>query len=120
MSIIDNAKEIASLVQKLGDVNLYRKIVELEGEIVELTRENRELAEKLAEVSRSQSIIENLDFDAPFYATPDGSGLYCTRCVEADRRAVHVAKTAELQSGRRVYVCPQCKSKYVDMRVRAR
>lgn len=116
MSIIDNAKEIASLVQKLGDIDLYRKIVELEGEIIELTRENRQLTEKLAEVSRSQSIIEKLRFDAPFYVTGDGSELYCARCIESDHRAVHVAKMADLELRRRVYLCPQCKSKYVDMR----
>ena len=36
MSIIDNVKEIANLVQKLGDMELNRKIVELEGEIIEI------------------------------------------------------------------------------------
>jgi hypothetical protein len=37
MSILDDAKELVSLVQKVGDRELYRKIVELEGEIVEMS-----------------------------------------------------------------------------------
>ncbi len=116
MSIIDNAKEIASLVQKLGDIDLYRKIVELEGEIIELTREKRQVEERLADIQRNQEIIQKLHFDSPFYATEGGAELYCARCVESDRRAVHVVKTGELEMGRRVYLCPQCKSKYGDMR----
>ena len=116
MSIIDNAKEIASLVQKLGDIDLYRKIVELEGEIIELTKEKRQLDEKLSEITRSQVIIDKLHFDAPFYTNADSSELYCARCIESDRRAIHVAKLGELEMRRRVYLCPQCKSKFTDMR----
>lgn len=97
MSIIDNAKEVALLVQKLGDIDLYRKIVELEGEIIELTREKRQLEEKPVDIQRSQEIIQKLHFDSPFYATEDGTELYCARCVESDYRAVHVVKTGELE-----------------------
>lgn len=116
MSIIDNAKEIASLVQKLGDIELYRKIVELEGEIIELTRDKRQLEDRLADIQRSQEIIQKLRFESPFYVTDREGELYCARCVESDRRAIHVVKTAELEMRRRVYICPHCKSKYVDMR----
>src|SRR3989304_597949 len=106
MSIIDNAKEIASLVQKLGDIDLYRKIVELEGEIIELTKEKRQVEERLADIQRSQEIIQKLHFDPRVYATEGGAELYGARCVESDRRAVHVVKTGELEIGRRVYLCP--------------
>lgn len=116
MSIIDNAKEIATLIQKLGDIELYRKIVELEGEIIELTREKRQLEEKLTDTRRSQEIIQHLHFDSPFYANADGSELYCARCIESDGRAIHIAKTGEREMRRQVYLCPQCKSKYVDTR----
>jgi hypothetical protein len=116
MSIIDNAKEIASLVKKLGDIDLYRKIVELEGEIIELTKEKRQLDEKLADITRSKVIIDELHFDAPFYTNVDNTELYCARCIEADRRAIHVVKQGELEMRRRVYLCPQCKSKFADVR----
>ncbi len=43
MGITDNAEEIADLIKKVGDIELYRKIVELEGEIVDLTRQKRSL-----------------------------------------------------------------------------
>lgn len=55
MGTIENAKEIADLAKKIGDADLYRKIVEREGEVIDLTREkrtpenhNEDLKEKLA------------------------------------------------------------------------
>lgn len=116
MGIIDNAKEIASLVKKIGDIELYKKIVELESEIIELTREKRLFEEKLAGITLSQAIIETLHFETPFYTNADGSELFCARCIEADRQAFHVAKTGELDMKRRVYFCPQCKSRFADTR----
>lgn len=116
MSIIENAKEIASLVKKVGDIELYRKIVELEGEIVELTREKRELEDALATYKRNSKVIDDLKFDAPFYTDATGNDLYCARCIEADQRAIHLAKTPDLKMRRRVWLCPQCKIEYVDMR----
>lgn len=116
MSIIDNAKEIASIVKKLGDIDLYKKIVELEGEIIELTKQKRQLDEELADITRSKVIIDELRFDAPFYTNVDNTELYCARCIEVDRRAIHVVKQGELEMRRRVYLCPQCKSKFADVR----
>lgn len=55
MGTIENAKEIADLAKKIGDADLYRKIVEREGEVIDLTRDkrtpenhNEDLKEKLA------------------------------------------------------------------------
>lgn len=116
MSIIDNAKEVASLVKKLGDIELYRKIVELEGEIIELTREKRELEDTVSQLQASQIVISQLEFDSPFYRNADGSELYCARCIESEGRAIHLAKEAELKMRRRVWSCPQCKNQFVDLR----
>ena len=114
--ITDNAKEIASLIKKIGDIELYRKIVDLESEIIELTREKKQFEEKLTEITNSQAIIKTLRFDSPFYTNSDGSELFCARCIEGERKAIHVTKTGELEMRRRVYFCPQCKSKFADMR----
>ena len=50
MSIINRIKDIADLIKKLNDIELYRKIVELEGDIIELTRINRDLEERVSEL----------------------------------------------------------------------
>ena len=116
MSIIDNAKEVVTLVQKLDDIELYRKIVELEGEIIELTRVNRELEENIKKYHKNSEVISKLKFDSPFYITEDGSELYCAKCIESEQLPIHLAKTTELKMRRRVWMCPQCKTEYADTR----
>jgi hypothetical protein len=75
MSTLENLKEIADLVKKLGNIELYRKIVELEGEVIELTRENPDLKERL----RFKS--DDFEFRNPFWydrARPDRP--LCAKC----------------------------------------
>jgi hypothetical protein len=43
MSVVNGAKEIAELVKKYNDIPLYHKIVELQGQVVELATERLQL-----------------------------------------------------------------------------
>lgn len=93
MSIINNAKEIADLIQKLGNIELYRKIVELEGQIIELTRENHASREQVEELIRQLSIKGKLQFERKLYWLIDGQtkdGPFCQRCYDVDRKLVRL------------------------------
>lgn len=46
MSIVDHAKEIADLVKKYNDQDLYEKIITLREEILTLRQDNLELREE--------------------------------------------------------------------------
>jgi hypothetical protein len=90
MSIIDNAKEIADLIKKVGDIDLYRKIVELQGELVQLSNRNFELEKKCAElqasVDRKKALrhLRSLVFE-------DGDAVpFCPRCAEATGKLIHL------------------------------
>lgn len=107
MSIISNAKEIADLVKKLGDAELYRKIIELEGEIIELTRENRTLEERVDDLSSSLRVKQDMRFEAPFYFMGEDKSPYCSKCWDADSSAVRL-----FCSGGNIYDCPACKNRF--------
>jgi hypothetical protein len=113
MSIINNAKEIAELVKKLGDIELYRRIVELEGEIIELTRAKREAelqAEHLQETLKTQ---EQMRFMKPFYYMGKDPVPFCPQCWEAQKIAVHLQGPTNVAAGPR-YDCRNCKSFFID------
>ncbi|MBC8002022.1 MAG: hypothetical protein H7X97_05495 [Opitutaceae bacterium] len=58
--MIDNAKEISEMVRKVEDLELYRKIVDLQAEVVQLSTRNFELERQCAalweDVSRKRSL----------------------------------------------------------------
>jgi hypothetical protein len=43
MGVIDDVKEVGDLIKKYNDIELNRKIVNLEGEVLDLTRDKRRL-----------------------------------------------------------------------------
>jgi len=81
MSILENMKEVADLVKKIGDVELYRKIVELEGEVVELTRSKRLLEQQVEELEAQAAFKKKLSFRKPFYFAEGDDVPYCPRCL---------------------------------------
>ncbi len=103
MGIISDAREIVDLVKKLGDAELYRKIVELEKEIIGLTYEVRELKEKLklqGEIQWDGRIYWLIKKDSP------KDGPYCQLCQDRDQRLTR------LQSAADKWYCLGCKSIY--------
>ena len=109
MSIIDNAKEIADLIKKMGDIELYRKIVSLEGEVIDLTREKRELEEKCSGLQRAINLKRLLTFKEPFYFEGNDNTPYCAPCWELKHDAVHVVKVWA-EGGETRWDCPVCKN----------
>jgi hypothetical protein len=109
LSIIDNAKEIADLIKKAGDIDLYKKIVELEGEIIELTRLIRELEEQNTELKQTLKMANTMIFKAPFYFSGEDPQPYCPRCWEADCKAIHLTGPDGMDES---YECPECERVY--------
>ena len=108
MSIISDAKEIADLVKQLGNIELYKKIVELEGNIIELTREKNGLEDKVGSLQKSLSISQNLEFKEPFYFMKGDPVPYCSKCWESERKAIHVVEIYR-ESDHYRRDCPNCK-----------
>lgn len=113
MSIISNAKEIADVIKKLGDIELYRKIVELEGEIIELTRANHSLELRVEELTRTLTIKQKLTFKAPFYYAENDHVPYCPKCWESESKAIHLVSNGFFEGNHQTqFVCVPCKHTY--------
>jgi hypothetical protein len=114
MGIIDNAKEIVGLIKKIDDVELYRKIVELEGEIIELTRENRDLKKKLDDIETLEAQLHKYQLEE----TPGGAVVYgfngspkhyaCPSCI--NKKELHILQDMRSSFGR--FICPGCEKTF--------
>ena len=109
MDTIDKIKELSTLIQKIGDIDLYRKIVELQGEVVQLSTRNFDLDKKCkkleAELTRKQSLrhIRSL-----YYA--DGDSIsFCPHCWENSNKLIHLFRPRALMTpGGEIWECYTC------------
>lgn len=94
MAIVEHAKEIADLIRKYNDLELYQKIVDLRDEIFSLREENIALRAKVKELETVEDIAPRLSRDGNVYylSEPDGSkkGPFCMPCWDAERKLVNL------------------------------
>jgi hypothetical protein len=111
MGVIDDATELVGLIKKVGDADLYRRIVKLEGEVIELTRSNRNSEEKIVEMERALKFSKELTFKAPFYWLDGDNNPYCAGCWDSKHLAIHVTDSWDpVRYSHKE--CPACKHHY--------
>ncbi len=110
MSIIDDVNEIASLIDKSKNLELYTKILNLEVSIYELSKEKRIVEGKNEELQRLLKFKEQLVFKDPVYYVDGDNTPYCPKCWEAEGSAIHL--TIDKDSDRGWSLCQKCKSNY--------
>lgn len=98
MSILDDAKQIADLVKKYNDQELYERIVTLREEILALREENIKLKEALAKNEADAAINEKLVRIGNCYFFKDDTKKerpYCLTCWDADRKLVSLILSSD-------------------------
>jgi len=117
MGVIDNVKEVANLVKELGNIELYRQILDLQGEIMELTQFNRDLQEKNDQLQSTIKTSNLMSFKTPFYYVEGDDVPHCPRCWEADQKAIHYPPPFQ-SAGGDIHTCPECKHQITHPRRR--
>jgi hypothetical protein len=111
MGVLDNVKEVADLVKKIGDIDLYRKIVNTENEVIELTQQLRTAQQRIRELEGMLSQKQVLTFNAPFYFAEGDLVPLCARCWEVEQKPIHMVLEGAGQVSYASYNCPACKKK---------
>ena len=109
MSVVESMKEVADLVKRFNDIELNRRILNLENEVLDLSREKRRAEERVEELERALKFRGELKFKAPFYYADGDATPYCPGCWEAKRMAIHVTQHQQFMHLRQ---CPACKHSY--------
>ena len=86
MGIIEDTTELVGLIKKVGDADLYRRIVKLEGEVIDLTRANRGANERIRELEQALKFKGELKFKDGYYWAEGGDGPYCVGCWDSKKR----------------------------------
>lgn len=107
MSMIETVKEIAVLVQKADNVELLQRVLELQGQILELLEENHQLKARVRELEETAETDEALVFENGIYWLEveggERDGPFCSKCWDVDQMLVRLQQL----SGGSLY-CPGC------------
>ncbi len=114
MGIVENAKELAGLIKKIDDIDLYRRIVELEGEIIDLTHTNRKLESEKQNLEEMLNQKKKMTFKKPFYYAESDPHPFCQKCWEVSHSMVHLDGPTSSASSNPRYECHSCKAVYFD------
>jgi len=107
VSAVENVKEIADLIKKFNDIELNRRILNLENEVLDLSREKRRADEKIEELERTLKLRKELYFFEPFYWNKGDQTPFCPSCWETKTTAVHVTFGHDNDDDS-VWRCPSC------------
>ena len=111
MGVVENVQRVADLVRKFNDIELNRRILELETEVLDLTRDKRRGDERVEELERALRFKEQLAFREPFYWIERDSTPFCAKCWEHERIAVHV-QYSHAVNAQQFWDCPNCKFRF--------
>ncbi len=97
MGIIENAKEAVKLVQQIDNVELYRKILDLQAEAMELTEQLKEKDEIISQLKDALDLKGKLICQKSAYYLVDDKetavdGPFCTKCFDVDHVKCRLVK----------------------------
>ena len=115
MGLLENFKDVAEVVRKAGNIDLYRRITSLESEVIDLARANRHLEVENEELKATLALKAKLTFRAPFWFAEGDDVPYCPNCWEGQRKAIHVQGPIDVAAGTR-YDCMQCQKMFISDR----
>ena len=109
MSFFEQIKDFTAIIQKIGNMELNKKILALQTSAIALEEENRELAERVRQLEEKARMQASLDYQITLYWKRDETGKeeepYCPWCWDADRKIVHLRVNKEGGS-----YCQNCRS----------
>jgi hypothetical protein len=119
MGAVENVKEIADLISKFHDIELNRRILKLEEEVIDLTRDKRRAEEKVEQLERTLKLKAELVFKEPFYWLGADQTPYCPVCWEDKHKPIHVRYHNSL-NGKQHWGCPNCKTSFTTQGIPGR
>ena len=113
---LDNVRSLVQLAQKFGDVELKRRIVDLEDQVAELARERRILAEENEELRNELQARAKTSFRNPYWYEDGNDVPLCPKCYESSgyKLRIHLTHPAEQWSGGMRRHCATCDVFFYD------
>lgn len=106
MGLYDGIKDVAKIIQKADNIELYQKLLDLSSQALEMQDEILRLTSENNELKRKQDLESKICRHEELYLTleENDSFLYCTYCWDNEQKLIQVNK----HNGK--FTCPHCKT----------
>lgn len=108
MNIYEAIKECVLLAQKTDNIPMYKTLLDVQKQSLELLEENAELKARIRKYEEQEENAARIIRHADAYITlkdEDQNIIFCSGCWDKDRKLVQVQM---INTGR--YQCPVCKT----------
>ena len=108
MGVIDTLKDVMSIAQKVDNIDLYRKLLDLNIQALDMQSEIANLKEENAKLKRKQDLSASIKRHKEAFITMEGEEpmlRYCSHCWDADEKLVQLLCDEDTGS----FECPHCK-----------
>lgn len=95
-------KNVADIVKKADNLELYAMLLDLQSKALELQEENAQLKQQLADRSRIESLRARIiRHDQPFITLQDDDNhiLYCAQCWDSKEKLIQMNHACPLKIG---------------------
>ncbi len=116
MAAVRGAKEIAELVKKYNDIPLFQKIVDLQGQVVEIATERLELFTENQELKKKLELKTKIRFENPYYFQDGDEIPLCPLCFDksSGELRIHLTTPASDYMGSHGRHCQNCDKVIVE------
>jgi transcription elongation factor Elf1 len=109
MGLYDALKDVAKVLQKADNIDLYSKLIDLSAQALELQNQIAELTKENSILKKEKEIDDDIErhYELLFMTRKSEQSeiKYCTHCWDSERKLIQVQIYG---SGR--FQCPHCKT----------
>ena len=116
MAAVNGVKEIAELVKKYNDIPLFQKIVDLQGQVVEIATERLELFSENQTLKKKLELKAAIRYEPPYYFQEGDDIPLCPLCFDksSGELRIHLSVDAgDYMKGHGRY-CSNCKEVTIE------
>lgn len=110
MGLYENFKDVVGVVQKLDNIELYQKILDIQAQALELSNSNIEKDKKIKELEGKLDGARKMKFDGKFYYIEGEEYPYCPGCWGSKKRKTHLV--IDKSDASTSYKCPTSDCKF--------
>lgn len=93
MGLYEGIKDVAKVIQKADNVDLYRELIELSAQALDMQNEIIRLTNENLELKKSKDLANRIERHLEPYITLNGDNeqiLYCSHCWDYEQKLIQV------------------------------